>query len=147
VDGFRFDLADLVGVAVLKDVEAALKRVKPDVVLIAEPWSFRGHAAGELRDTGWASWNDGYRNFLRDYVPPARACWHRSALALRMFVSPRHPSRSGSPRGTQSPMPSCFGRDSHRSPSYRAGACRRCPSKSSGRSPTTKLFGVCAATA
>ena len=68
VDGFRFDLADLVGVAVLKDVEAALKRVKPDVILIAEPWSFRGHAAGELRDTGWASWNDGYRNFLRDYV-------------------------------------------------------------------------------
>lgn len=68
VDGFRFDLADLVGVAVLKDVEVALKRVKPDVILIAEPWSFRGHAAGELRDTGWASWNDGYRNFLRDYV-------------------------------------------------------------------------------
>lgn len=68
VDGFRFDLADLVGVPVLKDIEAALKRVKPDVILIAEPWSFRGHAAGELRDTGWASWNDGYRNFLRDYV-------------------------------------------------------------------------------
>ena len=68
VDGFRFDLADLVGVPVLKDVEAALKRVKPDVILIAEPWSFRGHAAGELRDSGWASWNDGYRNFLRDYV-------------------------------------------------------------------------------
>jgi len=68
VDGFRFDLADLVGVAVLKEVEVALKRVKPDVILIAEPWSFRGHAAGELRDTGWASWNDGYRNFLRDYV-------------------------------------------------------------------------------
>ena len=73
VDGFRFDLADLVGVPVLKDVEAALKRVKPDVILVAEPWSFRGHAAGELRDTGWASWNDGYRNFLRDYVRGAAA--------------------------------------------------------------------------
>lgn len=73
VDGFRFDLADLVGVPVLKDIEAALKRVKPDVILIAEPWSFRGHAAGELRDTGWASWNDGYRNFLRDYVRGAGA--------------------------------------------------------------------------
>jgi pullulanase/glycogen debranching enzyme len=73
VDGFRFDLADLVGVPVLKEVEAALKRVKPDVILIAEPWSFRGHAAGELRDTGWASWNDGYRNFLRDYVRGAGA--------------------------------------------------------------------------
>lgn len=68
VDGFRFDLADLVGVPVLKEVEKALKRLKPDVILIAEPWSFRGHAAGELRDTGWASWNDGYRNFLRDFV-------------------------------------------------------------------------------
>ncbi len=68
VDGFRFDLADLVSAPVLRKVEAALKRVKPDVILIAEPWSFRGHIAGELRDTGWSSWNDGYRNFVRDYV-------------------------------------------------------------------------------
>jgi pullulanase/glycogen debranching enzyme len=68
IDGFRFDLAELIGREVLCDVEVALKRVKPDVILIAEPWSFRGHIAGVLRDTGWASWNDGYRNFLRDYV-------------------------------------------------------------------------------
>ncbi|HEY9248683.1 MAG TPA: alpha-amylase family glycosyl hydrolase [Rariglobus sp.] len=68
VDGFRFDLADLVGASVLRQVEAALKQTKPDVILIAEPWSFRGHIAGELRDTGWASWNDGYRNFMREYV-------------------------------------------------------------------------------
>jgi pullulanase/glycogen debranching enzyme len=68
VDGFRFDLAELLGIDVLKQVEAALKRVKTNVILIAEPWSFRGHIAGALRDTGWASWNDGYRNFLRDYV-------------------------------------------------------------------------------
>lgn len=68
VDGFRFDLAELIGVEVLREVEAALKRVKPDVILIAEPWSFRGHIAGALRDTGWASWNDGYRDFVRDYV-------------------------------------------------------------------------------
>ena len=68
VDGFRFDLAELLGVDVLRDVEVALKRVKPDVILIAEPWSFRGHIAGALRDTGWASWNDGYRDFLREYI-------------------------------------------------------------------------------
>ena len=68
VDGFRFDLAELLGLEVLRTVEAALKQVKPDVILIAEPWSFRGHIAGALRDTGWASWNDGYRDFLRDYV-------------------------------------------------------------------------------
>ena len=68
VDGFRFDLADLIGRPVLERVEAALKKVKPDVILIAEPWSFRGHIAGELRDTGWSSWNDGYRDFMRDFV-------------------------------------------------------------------------------
>ncbi len=68
IDGFRLDLAELLGVEVLCAVEAALKRVKPDVILIAEPWSFRGHIAGALRDTGWASWNDGYRNFLREFV-------------------------------------------------------------------------------
>jgi len=68
VDGFRFDLAELLGVDVLREIEAALKRVKPGVILIAEPWSFRGHIAGALRDTGWASWNDGYRDFVRDYV-------------------------------------------------------------------------------
>jgi pullulanase/glycogen debranching enzyme len=68
VDGFRFDLAELIGVDTLRRIEKALKRVKPDVILIAEPWSFRGHIAGALRDTGWASWNDGYRDFVRDYV-------------------------------------------------------------------------------
>lgn len=68
VDGFRFDLADLIGVEVLREIEVALKRAKPDVILIAEPWSFRGHIAGALRDTGWASWNDGYRDFVRGYV-------------------------------------------------------------------------------
>ena len=68
VDGFRFDLAELIGVEVLREIEVALKRVKPDVILIAEPWSFRGHIAGALRDTGWTSWNDGYRDFVRDYV-------------------------------------------------------------------------------
>jgi pullulanase/glycogen debranching enzyme len=68
VDGFRFDLAELIGVEVLREIETALKRVKPDVVLIAEPWSFRGHIAGELRSTGFASWNDGYRDFLHEFV-------------------------------------------------------------------------------
>ncbi len=68
VDGFRFDLAELIGTHVLRDIEAALKRVKPSIVLIAEPWSFRGHIALELKATGFASWNDGYRDFVRDYV-------------------------------------------------------------------------------
>jgi pullulanase/glycogen debranching enzyme len=68
IDGFRFDLAELLGVEVLQDIERALKTHKHDVILIAEPWSFRGHIAGQLSETGWSSWNDGYRNFMRDYM-------------------------------------------------------------------------------
>lgn len=68
VDGFRFDLGELVGKETLAIVERALKRVKPSIILVVEPWSFRGHIASELRDTGLSSWNDGYREFMKDYV-------------------------------------------------------------------------------
>ena len=68
VDGFRFDLAELIGKDVLVDIQEALKAEKPSLILIAEPWSFRGHIAHELRETAYASWNDSYRNFIRDYV-------------------------------------------------------------------------------
>ncbi len=68
VDGFRFDLADLVGKAALQEVEKELKLIKPDIILIAEPWSFRGHIGRDLRDTGYSSWNDGYRECVKSYV-------------------------------------------------------------------------------
>ena len=69
VDGFRFDLGELIGKETLAWLESELKKVRPEVVLIAEPWSFRGHIAHELRDaTGFASWNDGYREYVREYL-------------------------------------------------------------------------------
>lgn len=68
VDGFRFDLAELIGVPVLKELEHALKAIKPEIILIAEPWSFRGHIAKELKHTGWAFWNDGFREFMVRYL-------------------------------------------------------------------------------
>jgi pullulanase/glycogen debranching enzyme len=68
VDGFRFDLAELIGIEVLREIEVELKKVKPSLILIAEPWSFRGHIQDELKETGFASWNDGYRDCIADYV-------------------------------------------------------------------------------
>lgn len=68
VDGFRFDLAELIGKPVLNEIQEALKAEKPSLILIAEPWSFRGHIGGDLKDTVYASWNDGFRNFIREYV-------------------------------------------------------------------------------
>lgn len=68
IDGFRFDLAELLGVEVLKEIESALKAIKPSIILIAEPWSFRGHIAHALKETGFSSWNDGYREFIANFV-------------------------------------------------------------------------------
>jgi pullulanase/glycogen debranching enzyme len=68
VDGFRFDLAEIIGLKALKAVELALKNVKPSIILIAEPWSYRGHIAHGLKHTGFAFWNDGYRDFITDYI-------------------------------------------------------------------------------
>jgi pullulanase/glycogen debranching enzyme len=82
VDGFRFDLAELIGAEVLKEIEIALKPIKPSIVLIAEPWSFRGHIGLELKSTGFASWNDGYREFLCDYV-----LGHGNQDGLRYFIN------------------------------------------------------------
>jgi pullulanase/glycogen debranching enzyme len=68
VDGFRFDLAELIGIEVLREIEDELKALKPGIILIAEPWSFRGHIQDELKDSGFASWNDGFREGIADYV-------------------------------------------------------------------------------
>jgi pullulanase len=68
VDGFRFDLGELIGKETLAWLEAELKLVKPGILLVAEPWSFRGHIARDLKETGVASWNDGYREKIREYL-------------------------------------------------------------------------------
>lgn len=68
VDGFRFDLAELLGVGLLREIEIELKKINPSVILIAEPWSFRGKITSALSCTGWASWNDGFREFMLSYA-------------------------------------------------------------------------------
>lgn len=68
IDGFRFDLAELIGVEVLKEIGTALKALKPSIILIAEPWSFRGEIKCDLRCAGFMFWNDEFREFARDYV-------------------------------------------------------------------------------
>ena len=68
VDGFRFDLAELLGADVLREIEVELKLLKPSLILIAEPWSFRGHISAALKETGFASWNDGFREFMVSYA-------------------------------------------------------------------------------
>ena len=68
VDGFRFDLAELIGIDVLKRVADTLRTVRPEIALIAEPWSFRGSIQWDCRMAGYAYWNDGFRECLKEYV-------------------------------------------------------------------------------
>ncbi|MDR2420084.1 MAG: hypothetical protein LBD40_02085 [Puniceicoccales bacterium] len=90
VDGFRFDLAELLGMDCLRAIEEHLKKIKPSVILIAEPWSFRGYIGHEIRSTGFAAWNDEYRNFIADYV---RGNGNREGLEYFMGGSLKYRSK------------------------------------------------------
>lgn len=68
VDGVRLDLAELLGTPLLREIEADFRARAPHKILIAEPWSFRGHAARDLDHTTWTSWDDAFREFLPSYV-------------------------------------------------------------------------------
>jgi pullulanase/glycogen debranching enzyme len=68
IDGFRFDLAELIDLKTLMMVRDAALKVNPNVVLVSEPWSFRGTHKYELTGTGWAAWNDYFRNGVKGYV-------------------------------------------------------------------------------
>ncbi len=68
VDGFRFDLAELLTLETLTEIQNALKEIKPSIILIAEPWSFRGNIAWELRNTSFSFWNDQFREFIPAYL-------------------------------------------------------------------------------
>ncbi|MDR1436367.1 MAG: hypothetical protein LBI39_04155 [Puniceicoccales bacterium] len=81
VDGFRFDLAELIDVETRAAIEERIRRLKPNAILIAEPWSFRGHCAMDLRETSWSFWNDDFRDSIRRYV-----LGESSGEALRYFI-------------------------------------------------------------
>lgn len=68
VDGFRFDLAELVGLPFLEEARKKLQKLKPNLVMIAEPWSFRRYVGHELKTTQLQAWNDEFRNFIPQYV-------------------------------------------------------------------------------
>ena len=89
VDGFRFDLAGVLGEkdldynAPIDPKETVLQTIIDDPVIqahqtriIAEPWTPNGAGPGvgsfpkasDGNQGGWAEWNDGYRNWWRAFV-------------------------------------------------------------------------------
>jgi pullulanase/glycogen debranching enzyme len=72
VDGFRFDLAELIDMETMMEIEKAVHAINPDILLISEPWSFRGENKHELTGTGWSAWNNDFRYAAKDFMQGRR---------------------------------------------------------------------------
>ncbi|RMF56846.1 MAG: pullulanase [Calditrichaeota bacterium] len=68
IDGFRFDLANLLDRETCRQILKAARNLNPDVIIIAEPWG-GGYAPDVFSDMGWASWNDQFRNGFKGWNP------------------------------------------------------------------------------
>jgi len=68
IDGFRFDLGELIDNETLLEIEREIRRKHPHVVLHSEPWSFRGSHKDFLGGTSWGAWNDQFREPAKRFV-------------------------------------------------------------------------------
>lgn len=68
VDGFRFDLAELIDMDTMRAIEKAARAINPNVQLISEPWSLRGENKQDLTGTGWSAWNNEFRYAAKDFI-------------------------------------------------------------------------------
>lgn len=68
IDGFRFDLANLIDRETLIRIREESRKVNPNVVLIAEPWG-GGYNPTGFSEIGWSSWNDQIRNGVKGSDP------------------------------------------------------------------------------
>ena len=74
VDGFRFDLGELIGAEFLSEIEKELKIHKPGILLFAEPWSFRGRLPDIMNQTSFGLWSDACRENLLGYAKGRSGC-------------------------------------------------------------------------
>jgi len=68
VDGFRFDLCELIDMETLRKIERRARELNPNVLLISEPWSFRGTHKPKLKGTSWSAWNNDFREPVKHFI-------------------------------------------------------------------------------
>lgn len=68
VDGFRFDLGLLIDEKTRKMILKELRKINPNVIILAEPWG-GGYDPDGFSDIGWASFNDRIRNGVKGQNP------------------------------------------------------------------------------
>lgn len=68
LDGFRFDLAELIDIETLLEAKREAEKINPRIIMISEPWSFRGNHKDQIRGTGYAAWNNDFRYAGKDFA-------------------------------------------------------------------------------
>ncbi|RMF09724.1 MAG: DUF3459 domain-containing protein [Candidatus Neomarinimicrobiota bacterium] len=68
VDGFRFDLGNLIDPDTRDQIIRELRALHPGVIILAEPWG-GGYDPAGFSDQGWASFNDQIRNGVKGQNP------------------------------------------------------------------------------
>lgn len=68
VDGFRFDLGNLIDAETRDQIIRELRAINPAVIILAEPWG-GGYNPSGFSDQGWASFNDQIRNGVKGQNP------------------------------------------------------------------------------
>ena len=73
IDGFRFDLMGLMDIELMLDIERKLKSIHPSIMLYGEGWNMptevpakmRSNMANQAQFTGYAHFNDFFRNTMK----------------------------------------------------------------------------------
>lgn len=68
IDGFRFDLANLIDKETFDQLQKEVKLINPQVILIAEPWG-GGYDPAGFSNLGMLAWNDKLRNGIKGSSP------------------------------------------------------------------------------
>ncbi|TVQ16741.1 MAG: pullulanase, partial [Balneolaceae bacterium] len=68
IDGFRFDLANLIDRETAELIRKETRMINPNVILIAEPWG-GGYDPNGFSAIDWAAWNDQIRNGVKGSDP------------------------------------------------------------------------------
>lgn len=67
IDGFRFDLGNLIDAETRQRIIDELRQINPDVIILAEPWG-DGYDPKGFSKMGWASFNDKFRDGLKGSI-------------------------------------------------------------------------------
>lgn len=74
IDGFRFDLGNLIDTETLALIKKELIKINPNVILLAEPWG-GGYEPEKFSALGYSSWNDQLRNGIKGENPENGLGW------------------------------------------------------------------------